>query len=1468
MWLDPGSASAHWNRALAYLQHGDFERGWPEYEWRWKRGPTGPRQFPQPAWDGSRLNGRTALLYTEQGYGDMIQFVRYASHVQARGGPVLLECPPALIPLFSTCRGIDQLVPERSPHPPFDVHAALMSLPGLLGTTLATVPADIPYLHAQPARIDAWAKQLAGLQGFKVGVAWQGNPRHTWDRFRSFPLASLEPIAHVSAVQLVSLQKGLGAEQLHSGTVRFPIIDLGTRLDENGRAFLDTAAVMAQLDLVITADTATAHLAGSLGVPVWVALSALSDWRWLRDRDDSPWYPTMRLFRQKRLGDWADVFGRMAETLAERANSIAPERPIMAAIAVGELIDKITILEIKNEHITDDCKRRNVQVELGELAALRDRTVRPSEPLAALTADLKRVNETLWEVEDVAEGGPNPDFGTGGMVTTEFVSGGCGYAYDATIQSDGKIVVVGDADANCARNVTSFAIARYNADGTLDDTFGSGGKVMTSFGQTDANADAVVIQDDGKIVVAGSTSTWGNNFNFVVARYNSDGTLDDTFGNGGIVLTSSVGPNTFKLMARDVALQPDGKIVVTGNATGVDANGVLGLARYNTDGTLDDTFGTGGVTAPDFGAGMDPHSIALQSDGALVVAGLRFPPGGSNSFVGRFNPDGSKDLSFGTGGGVSTDMAAGNNDYFNSVFLQADGRILAVGNFGMARYSAGTPGPIANAGGPYSVPEGGSVQLDASATMHPTQDPATLVYEWDLDGDGFFGETGVDAAHGDETGIQPTFSAAGLDGPSAVNVKLRVTDADNNSQTVSVAIDVTNVAPTSNAGDDQTVNEAALVNLHGTATDPGIPDTLTFGWHVVSSNGQVIPDGVGPDFSFTPNDNGVYTVTLTVTDDDGDSNSDEVVVTVENLAPTAVVVTGPATTVPEYLNSFTLSASDPSPVDQADDFTFAIDWDGDGTNDESVQGPTGLQVSHAFPDVGQFTVKVTATDKDGDTSAAGTHDIQVVHALVLPDPNQPGFDALFVYGTAGDDDIEILPAASGVEARLNSGSLGTFQPTGRILVFGRAGNDTLTVAPGITQEAWLRGEAGNDTLTSASAGSRLLGGADDDRLIWNDGAPVPVLDGEDGADTFEVNGADGADAISVTADAAGVHVQRTNLVPVDLLAAGTEFLVVNGGLGNDTITAGAGSLAGLVQLTFNGQGGNDSLVGGDGGDRLDGGAGNDRIFGKDGNDTLTGGPGRDTVVGGAGTDRLFESFAGTSAPVIMMLTQAANARTVDKLSGLEEASIVAGSGNDRILASAFAGPVTLDGGAGNDTLTGGARADVLIGGSGNDLLGGGGGNDLLLGAAGNDLLGGGGGNDILLGGSGNDRHNGGGGRDLLLGGSGLDRLNGGGADDILFGGLTTFHDEVTGAVNLAALAAVMAEWSQTGVLYGTRIDHLDGSQSGGQNGGVLLNNLVLSDDAAAVDSLSGGFGLDWFLTSASDLVKDPNLGGVETINSV
>jgi hypothetical protein len=310
LYLQPDYAQAHLNRSLLWLMAGRYEQGWPEYEWRWRLPGYALSPCALPRWDGSPLGGRTILLRAEQGLGDTLQFVRYAALLKRQGATVLLECQGPLRTLLAGCPGIDRLV-ARGESPPADVQAPLLSLPALLGTTLASVPAPVPYLYADPGLVAHWAEQLRVMRGFKIGIAWQGSKAYLDDRGRSIPLAEFAPLAQERGVRLISLQKGLGAEQLRQVAGQFPVLDLGSRLDEAG-AFLDTAAALKSLDLVVACDTALGHLAGALAVPVWLALPYVPDWRWLLRRDDSPWYPTVRLFRQHRLGDWQGVFERMA----------------------------------------------------------------------------------------------------------------------------------------------------------------------------------------------------------------------------------------------------------------------------------------------------------------------------------------------------------------------------------------------------------------------------------------------------------------------------------------------------------------------------------------------------------------------------------------------------------------------------------------------------------------------------------------------------------------------------------------------------------------------------------------------------------------------------------------------------------------------------------------------------------------------------------------------------------------------------------------------------------------------------------------------------------------------------------------------------------------------------------------------------------------------------------------------------
>jgi tetratricopeptide (TPR) repeat protein len=306
---DPGHAEAHSNRALLWLLLGDWARGWSEYEWRLRTRDFPRRAFPRPRWDGSPLAGRTLLLVAEQGLGDTLLFLRYVPLLRRAGGRVLVECQPPLLRLLADALRPEGLTAGGAPLPEHDVYAPLPSLPGTLGTTQETVPAEVPYLRADENLVRRWREELGPRQAFRVGINWQGSPGY---HRRPVPLACFEPLSRVPGVELVSLQKGPSAEQLQAVAAHWPVRDLGDRLDEASGAFRDTAAVMKNLDLVVTADSAVGHLAGALGMPVWVALPFVPDWRWLLEREDSPWYPTARLFRQRRQGDWDEVFVRIA----------------------------------------------------------------------------------------------------------------------------------------------------------------------------------------------------------------------------------------------------------------------------------------------------------------------------------------------------------------------------------------------------------------------------------------------------------------------------------------------------------------------------------------------------------------------------------------------------------------------------------------------------------------------------------------------------------------------------------------------------------------------------------------------------------------------------------------------------------------------------------------------------------------------------------------------------------------------------------------------------------------------------------------------------------------------------------------------------------------------------------------------------------------------------------------------------
>jgi tetratricopeptide (TPR) repeat protein len=313
MAIDPGYADGFWNAGVTHLLLGNLAEGWPLYEWR-KRlpEPADADVHPAPPWRGEDIRGKTLFLHSGQGLGDTIQFFRFALMAEAYGARVILSAQDCLHGLLKSASSGIAFMAERSMPAECDFQASLMSLPLAFGTRLDNIPKPIPYLRAAPDRVSAWHVRLGG-HGFRIGIAWQGRSGKI-DEGRSMALREFAALAAVPGMRLISLQKGFGSEQVaYAG---FAVETPGTDFDSGPDAFLDSAAVMQNLDLVVTSDTVLAHLAGALGRPCWVALKYLPEWRWLLGRDDSPWYPTLRLFRQPSPGDWSSVFTAMARELA------------------------------------------------------------------------------------------------------------------------------------------------------------------------------------------------------------------------------------------------------------------------------------------------------------------------------------------------------------------------------------------------------------------------------------------------------------------------------------------------------------------------------------------------------------------------------------------------------------------------------------------------------------------------------------------------------------------------------------------------------------------------------------------------------------------------------------------------------------------------------------------------------------------------------------------------------------------------------------------------------------------------------------------------------------------------------------------------------------------------------------------------------------------------------------------------
>lgn len=314
--LKPDYAQAHWNLSLTHLLNGNYTEGWKEYRWRRNAGLkilTDYHNTSIPCWDGSSFESKRLLVHYEQGLGDNIQFVRYLPMVKERGGKVIFGTLKPLIGLLQNFPGIDELVeyqPGRKLPLEYDVYISLLDIPDIFETKVETIPAEVPYIYANPAKVEYWKKKIEGPD-FKVGIVWAGSPKHGNDHYRSCSLRNFEPLGEIEGVRLFGLQKGRATKQMGEFTETISV----TNISENFSDFTDTAAVIENLDLVISVDTSVLHLSGAMGKPTWALLPYACEWRWMLNRQDSPWYPTMKLFRQSRWCDWDSVFQCVTEQL-------------------------------------------------------------------------------------------------------------------------------------------------------------------------------------------------------------------------------------------------------------------------------------------------------------------------------------------------------------------------------------------------------------------------------------------------------------------------------------------------------------------------------------------------------------------------------------------------------------------------------------------------------------------------------------------------------------------------------------------------------------------------------------------------------------------------------------------------------------------------------------------------------------------------------------------------------------------------------------------------------------------------------------------------------------------------------------------------------------------------------------------------------------------------------------------------
>jgi len=846
-----------------------------------------------------------------------------------------------------------------------------------------------------------------------------------------------------------------------------------------------------------------------------------------------------------------------------------------------------------------------------------------------------------------SDGTLDEGFGDMGKVVVDF---GESYdlAYGVTVHASGKITVAGTACDGGFR----VGLVQLNSNGSLDDTFGDGGKVITSYGSMDLEG-YTLISMGGKLLVGGYAYDWDNNASHVMlARYNSDGSLDTSFSGDGIVV-SDLGNSDESI--HGLALMADGSIVAAGTG-----GGDYLVAKYSADGVLDDSFGNHGKVMIDFVGGYDvAHSIGVSGT-KVVIAGAADMGGDLDMGLVRLNADGSADTTFGPAGQVVLNLGSWDDEAMD-MKVESDGNLMVGGwtvnsngdyDFALVHYGSfgGSVNiaPVADAGLGYSVSEGGTVGLSGAGSHD--EDGTIVSYEWDLDYDG--SNFNVDAS-----GVGVLFSASALNGPSTRMVALRVTDDNGCSHLATAMLSIFNVDPYVNAGEDRTVTEGSSVDLSALISDTGLADTHSLLWHVSASNGQLIADGTGEHMIFVPMDDGVYTVTVTATDNDGGTGSDTMVVTVINGVP--IVDAGADQTVNEG-SEVGLSGSFTDPGNDS----YSITWHVSASNGQVIADGHGPGMSFTALDNGLYTVTYTVLDDDGG-SASDTMLVTVnnVAPTVNGGPDKNGNEGSAYSFTAVGSDVaadtitylwhvvssngQVVADKSGASFGFTPMDNGTYTLTVKAMDEdgGYSTDVVVLTVKNVDPRSAVAGDASGVRGQSRSfMGGYVDAGAMDTHQVYWDFGDGTVINWHSATDPGALNVThtwtkEGTyKATMVVRDDDGGITSSWQTVSVKVLELQPDpgdstrmALVVGGTMGNDNITFDTGKMKMGVMVTINGA--NMGLFNPTGRIIAFGQAGNDDIsmqgltldgelWGGDGNDTLRGGKGDDTLIGGAGADKL------------------------------------------------------------------------------------------------------------------------------------------------------------------------------------------------------------------------------------------------------